>query len=90
VPGLQGVDLLDQAEGEGDASEPGRRFAFCDVSERSGVPEEEMSLEVFGDEGDVPRDPLCEWCEWEMQADDDGPAYHCNNPDCPGDPDEQE
>jgi hypothetical protein len=25
-----------------------------------------------------------------MQADDDGPAYHCNNPDCPGDPAEQE
>jgi hypothetical protein len=49
-----------------------------------------MSLEVFGDEGDVPREPVCEWCEWEMQADDDGPAFHCINPDCPGDPEEQE
>jgi hypothetical protein len=49
-----------------------------------------MSLEVFGDEGDVPRDPCCRWCEWEMQADDDSPAFHCINPDCPGDPEEQE
>lgn len=44
-----------------------------------------MSLEVFGDEGDVPRGPLC---EWEMWPDDDGPAFHCQNPDCPGDPEE--
>ena len=49
-----------------------------------------MSLEVFGDEGDVPREPICEWCDQEMWPEDDGPRFRCNNPDCPGDPAEQE
>ena len=48
-----------------------------------------MSIEVFGDEGDVSRDPVCEWCGQEIWADDEDPPW-CHNMDCPGDPADQE
>jgi hypothetical protein len=40
VPGLQGADLLDQAQGEADAGQPGRDESFQQLPEGSGVPEE--------------------------------------------------
>ncbi len=48
-----------------------------------------MSLEVFGDEEDVCRGPICEWCGWEMYQDDDDPPW-CHNDKCPGEPEPEE